>query len=293
MHIPDFELHEATSLLDASRLLGEYAPDARVLAGGTDLIVDLKSGRDTAAHVISIRNIPEMRAIRLSDSGLTIGATATLADLDAFVAPLAAYRAIGDATGQMAAVQIRNMATVGGNIGSAVPCADLPPILIVMGSSLTLESTRGERAIPLEEFFLGPRATVRNDDEVLKSVFVPVPGPQCGSAYERFSLREGNAIAVAGVAARIDLDAEGAVRAARISMSAVAPTPGLVESAGEALIGRPLNDATLAAAADAAAKAAQPICDVRGSAEFRLEIVGVLTRRAVKRAHQRAKEAAS
>ncbi len=292
MHIPDFELHEATSLLDASRLLSKHAPGARVLAGGTDLLVDLKSGRDRASHVISIRNIPEMRTIRLADSGLTIGATATLADLDDFVAPLPAYSPIGDATTQMAAIQIRNMATVGGNIGSAVPCADLPPILIAMGSSLTLESTRGERTIPLEEFFLAPRATVRHDDEVLKSVFVPAPAPLCGSAYERFSLREGNAIAVAGVAARIDLDAEGAVRAARISMSAVAPTPGLVKSAGAALIGRPLDEATLAAAADAAAKAAQPICDVRGSAEFRLEIVGVLTRRAVKRAHQRAKEAA-
>lgn len=293
MQIPDFVLHEAASLADASRLLAEHAPDARLLAGGTDLLVDLKSGRVAASHVVSIRNIPEMRTIRVSDSGMTIGAGATLADLDAFVGGLPAYRPIGDATGQMASVQIRNMATVGGNIGSAVPCADLPPILIAMNASLTLESAAVERTIPLEAFFVGPRASVRQDDEVLKTVFVPAPGPMSGSAYERFALREGNAVAVAGVAAGIELDADRVVRAARISMSAVAPTPGLIESVAEALLGHRLDDRVLGEAAEAAARAAQPICDVRGSAEFRVEIVRVLTRRAVRRAHDRAGEATS
>ncbi|VAX42867.1 hypothetical protein MNBD_PLANCTO03-1529, partial [hydrothermal vent metagenome] len=159
MYIPDFALHEATSVQEASRLLAAHGPGARVLAGGTDLLVDLKSGRDRASHVVSLRNIPEMRDIHLTDAGLTIGATATLADLDAFVADLPAYRPIGDATGQMASVQIRNMATVGGNIGSAVPCADLPPILIAMQASVVLVSARGERTVPLAEFFVGPRTT--------------------------------------------------------------------------------------------------------------------------------------
>lgn len=292
MHIPDFEIHTATSLHDASRLLAEHGPDARLLAGGTDLLVDLKSGRDTTTHVISIQNIGEIRELRLSDAGLTIGATTTLADLDAFVADLPAYRAIGDATGQMASVQIRNMATVGGNIGSAVPCADLPPILIAMNASVTLCSTSAERTIALQDFFIGPRATIRQHDEVLKAIFVPAPTALSGSAYERFALRDGNAIAVAGVAAMIEVDAEDVVQDARISMSAVAPTPGLIEPASAAMIGRPLCEETLSAAARAAAEAAQPICDLRGSAEFRLEIVGVLTRRAVKRAHARAREKA-
>ncbi len=292
MHIPDFILHEATSLLDASRLLAEHAPDARVLAGGTDLLVDLKSGRDNARHVVSIRNIPELQEIRVSDSGLTIGATATVADLDTFTKSLPPYRPIADATSQMAAMQIRNMATVGGNIGSAVPCADLPPILIAMHALVTLESTNGERTIPLEDFFTGPRATVRRDDEVLKAVIVPAPTARSGSAYERFALRDGNAIAVAGVGAGIELDASDTISAARITMSAVAPMPCLVGSAGEALVGYPFGEETLEAAAAAVARAAQPICDVRGSAGFRIEIVDVLTRRAVMRAYELAMEVA-
>jgi len=290
MYIPEFEIHEAASMPDASRMLAEHAPDARLLAGGTDLLVDLKSGRDRASHVISIRNIPEMREISLSDSGLTIGATATIADLDGFVTHQTAYQPLGDATSQMASVQIRNMATVGGNIGSAVPCADLPPILIAMNAALTLWSTGGERTLALEDFFVGPRASTRAVDELLKDIFVPKPKASSGAAYERFALRDGNAIAVAGVAAGIDLSPKGDIRSARISMSAVAPTPGLIETAGEALIGRPLDDDSLDAAAAATAQAAQPICDLRGSAEFRIEIVGVLTRRAITRAHARAKE---
>jgi len=289
MYIPDFALHEAKSVQDASRLLAAHGPDARVLAGGTDLLVDLKSGRDRAGHVVSVRNIPEMQDIHLTDTGLTIGATATLADLDAFVANLPAYRPIGDATGQMASVQIRNMATVGGNIGSAVPCADLPPILIAMQASVALVSARGERTVPLAEFFVGPRETVRKADEVLTTIFVPTPTAPSGSAYARFALRDGNAIAVAGVAAGIELDDSETITAARLSMSAVSPTPGLVASAAEVLVGHPLTDSTLEAAAKAAAKAAQPICDLRGSAEFRLEIVSVLTRRAVTKAHKRAR----
>jgi CO/xanthine dehydrogenase FAD-binding subunit len=292
MHIPAFEIHEATSVDDASRLLAAHAPDACVLAGGTDLLVDLKSGRVKTAHVVSIQNIPLLHAISLSDEGLTIGATATLADLDAFVADLPAYRPIADATSQMAATQIRNMATIGGNISSAVPCADLPPILITMNASLALTSTSGERSLELESFITGPRTTARRDDELLNTIFVPTPPKLSGAAYERFALRDGNAIAVAGVAAAVQLDSQGVIRAARISLSAVAPTPGLIESASEALIGRPLNDESLKAASVAAARAAQPICDLRGSAEFRLEIVSVLTRRAVIRAHDRAKEAA-
>ncbi len=292
MHIPAFEIHEATSLDDASRLLAAHAPDARVLAGGTDLLVDLKSGRDSATHVVSIQNIRHLQAISLSDEGLTIGATATLADLDACATDLFAYRPIADATGQMAAIQIRNMATVGGNIASAVPCADLPPILIAMNASLTLTSTSGERTVALDAFITGPRTTARRNDELLGTIFVPTPPKLSGAAYERFALRDGNAIAVAGVAASVQLDADGIIRAARVSMSAVAPTPGLIHSASEALIGQPLNDASLKAASEAAASAAQPICDLRGSAEFRLDIVEVLTRRAITKAHNRAKEAA-
>jgi len=291
MFIPDFQFHDAATLPDASRLLAEYAPDARLLAGGTDLLVDLKSGRDKAGHIIAIGNIPEMRQISQSDSGLTIGAAATLAELDAFVAKAPAYRPIADATSQMASVQIRNMATAGGNIASAVPCADLPPILIAMNALLSLWSTAGERTTPLHEFIIGPRATTRRDDETLKSIFVPAPPANAGAAYARFALRDGNAIAVAGVAASVQRNPDdGSITAARISMSAVAPTPGLIEGAAEALIGRPLDETSLDAAADAATQAAQPICDLRGSTEFRLEIVGVLTRRAITTAHTRAKE---
>jgi carbon-monoxide dehydrogenase medium subunit len=291
VYLPDVELHESTTLEQASALIERHGPDARLLAGGTDLLVDLKTGRVRVNHLVSLNRIGALRGLTATADGLRIGALTTVTQLGRSPVVGQCCRPILDATSRMAAPQIRNVATVGGNIASAVPCADLPPILTAMNASVILWSPAGERRVSLEAFFLGARQTVMGKDEVLTAVLVPNPPPGFGAAYARFALRDGNAIAVAAVAAGVTLDGNGAVREARIVLGAVAPVPKLVASAGAALIGQTPSDDILGRAADAARDAAEPISDVRGSADFRRELIAVMTRRALVTACRRAKEA--
>ena len=291
MYVPDIELHEARTLQEAAAVLARYGSDARLLAGGTDVLVDLKTGRVRFGHLVSINRIDGLRGISETDDGLRVGALTTITELDRSTAVRERFRPLLDATSQMAAQQIRNVATVGGNIASAVPCADLPPILTVMNASIVLWSPRDERQVPLEAFFVGARQTVLAGDEVLTAVLVPKPPPGFGAAYARFGLRDGNTIAVAAVAAGLRLDGKDVVRDARIVLNAVAPVPLLVESSGAGLVGQQPDERAFHRAAAVAMAAAEPISDVRGSADFRRELVGVLTRRALSAACQRAQEA--
>jgi CO/xanthine dehydrogenase FAD-binding subunit len=317
VHVPDLELHEAATLEEAAAVLARYGAEARLLAGGTDLLVDLKTGRVRVAQLVSINRIDALRSVSEADGNLCIGALTTITELDRSPIVRERFAPLLDATRRMAAPQIRNVATVGGNIACAVPCADLPPILTAMNASVVLWSSAGatgslsaradfdlkntggqatsgthgqERLVPLESFFVGPRQTIRRDDEVLTEVLVPRPPPGSGAAYARFQLRDGNAIAVAAVAAAVTLDANDLVRNARIVLGAVAPGPKLVESAGAQLVGQRVDEDAFRSAAEAAMQAAEPISDVRGSAHFRRELVGVLARRALSTALDRAKE---
>ena len=290
MYLPDIELHETTTLEATAAALTRYAPDSRLLAGGTDLLVDLKTGRVSVAHLVSINRLDSLRGVSETGDRLRIGALTTVTQLSNSAVVRQRFAPILDATTKMAAVQIRNVATVGGNIASAVPCADLPPVLTAMNASVLLWSPDGERDVPLDAFFAGPRETVRRDDEVLTAALVPKPPPGFGAAYARFGLRDGNTIAVAAVAAGLQLASDGTVQDARIVLGAVAPVPKLVESAGALLIGQSPDEEAFRRAGDAARQAAEPISDVRGSADFRRELVGVLTRRALTTAHQRAQE---
>jgi carbon-monoxide dehydrogenase medium subunit len=290
VYVPDIVLDEPTSLEEAAEALQHYGADARLLAGGTDLLVDLKTGRLRCAHLVSLNRIDALRGISETSDGLRIGALTTVTQLGRSTVVQERFPAILDATSRMAAPQIRNLATVGGNIAAAVPCADLPPILTAMNASVVLWSAAGEREVPLDSFFVGPRATLRSDDEVLTEVIVPTTPPGSGAAYARFGLRDGNTIAVAAVAASVCLNDEGTVQNACIVLGAVAPIPKVVESGVQAIIGHALDEDTLQRAAIAAMEAAEPISDVRGSAEFRRELVGVLTRRALTTALQRAQE---
>jgi len=279
--MPDIELHECTTLTEAAALMGRYGPQARILAGGTDLLVDLKSARVCPTHVVSINGVDGLRGVTANDAGLCIGALTTISELDGSPLLGGPYAAIGDATREMASPQIRNLATVGGNIASAVPCADLPPVLMVLDASVVLWSPSGERRLALDSFFVSVRRTVARPDEVLTAVLVPAPPKGFGAAYARFALREGNGIAVAAVAASLRLGENGVIDDARIVLGAVAPIPKPAAAAAEVLRGRHPDEAVFAQAAESAMEAAEPISDVRGSAEFRRELVGVLTRRAL------------
>jgi carbon-monoxide dehydrogenase medium subunit len=268
VYLPAVELHEAATLTEAAALLDRYGPDARLLAGGTDVLVDLKTARVGGEHLISIQGIDELRGVAQTNAGLDIGALTTLAELDRSSIVAERYPVIQDATSRMAAPQIRNAATVGGNLAGAVPCADLPPVLLVSDASVVLWSPDGRRTVGMAELCVGPR--------------------EFGAAYERFALRDGNAIAVAAVAAGLVLDDNGTVSDARIALGAVAPTSRLVDGAAAALTGRALDDDVIAEAARAAMDAAEPISDVRGSAEYRRRLVGILTARALAAAQRRA-----
>jgi carbon-monoxide dehydrogenase medium subunit len=291
VYVPDVELHESRTLQEASDLLSRYGGDACLLAGGTDLLVDLKCGRRKAAHLVSISRIDELRGVSLTDDGLRIGALTTITQLGESPLLDDRFQPIRDATDEMAAPQIRNMATIGGNIVSAVPCADLPPILTAMNASVEAWSPDGERRIPLESFFVGVRRTALRDNEILSAVIVPAPPAGFGAAYARFALRDGNGIAVASVAASLQLSGDGTIEDARVVLGAVAPVPKLVESAVSLLIGQRPETAVFEKAAAAATEAAEPICDIRGSADYRREVVGVMARRALEKAKQRSEEA--
>lgn len=293
MYVPEIELHEATTLEEAAAVLARHAPNARLLAGGTDLLVDLKTGRVSFGHLVSISRIDAVRGICETDDGLRIGALTTITQLDRSPIVRERFSPLLDATGKMAAPQIRNLATVGGNIASAVPCADLPPILTAMNASVVLWSPTGQRTVPLDGFFTGPRRTVRRDDELLTAILVPKLPSGFGAAYARFQLRDGNAVAVAAVAASLMLDRDGIVQDARIVLGAAAPIPLLVESAGARLVGQPPDEEAFHRAAEIARAAAEPISDVRGSADFRRELVAVLTRRALGTSWERARGASS
>ncbi len=283
------ELHEPADLQEAAQYLRQYLDDSRLLAGGTDLLVDLKTARVEARHVISLHRITNLRTIE-NRGDLRIGALTTVAQLENSPRLTGAFTVLREAARQMASPQIRNSATVGGNIASAVPCADLPPVLGVLNASLTLWSPKGERQIPLTEFFSGPRATARREEEILTTIVVPQPPPRFGAAYARFSLRDGNSIAVASVAASLALDGHGAISACRLMLGAVAPIPKRAVQAEQSLAGLTLvhgiNDAIALAT-----QAAEPITDLRASADYRRALVGILTRRALTTAHQRAREA--
>jgi CO/xanthine dehydrogenase FAD-binding subunit len=286
--LTDIEFHEANTLKEASECMARYAPNARLMAGGTDLLVDLKTGRIGANHVVSLNRIAALRGLVTTNGSLRMGALTTPHQLWASTTIWERFPAILDAVRDMAVPQIRNMATVGGNIASAVPSGDLPPILIVLKASVILWSSSGEREVPLEDFFLGPRKTVRRDEEILTEIHLPYPPPRFGAAYVPFALREANGCSVAAVAASLLLDQKGIIQDARVCLGAVAPIPMLVKAAKAALVGKVADQAAFLRAAEEAMKISRPISDIRSSAVYRQELVGVLTRRALDSARQRA-----
>jgi len=261
---------------------------AHFLAGGTSLVVDLKTDRYQTNHVVSLNKIAALRGISPSDNGVRIGALTTLNEVATSDLIREKCLVVREAAREMASPQIRNLGTVGGNIVGAVPCADLPPVLAVSYATVNLWSPSGVRNMPIEDFFVGPRQTVRKTDEILTEVIVPPAPAMFGAAYSRFGLREANSVSVAAVAASLILKPGGAIDKARICLSAVAGKPTLVADAESVLAGKPLEESGLNRAAEAAMKTAQPISDVRGSAGYRRELIGTLTRRALSTAQKRA-----
>jgi len=268
-----------TSLSQAVRILHD-STGARVLAGGTDLLVQMKLGIRRPATVVDVKHIPELMEMTLSDRGLHLGAAVPGAVVTASDAIRRVFPGFVEALGLIGSSQVQGRCSAGGNLCNASPAADCVCALIVNGAVCQVLGSRGPRSIPVEQFTIGPGKNSLAADELLVSLELPLPAPRTSDAYLRFIPRTEMDIAVAGAAVSLTLDEAGTCTAARVAIGSVAPTALLVPAAAAALIGSTVDATALEEAGAAASAAASPITDKRGTAEYRRKIVAVLVRRA-------------
>jgi CO/xanthine dehydrogenase FAD-binding subunit len=277
--MPNFDYEAPTSLADALELLSRPG-EVRPLAGGTDIIDQLKNNRRNADLVVDMKRIPELLELSMNGSGLRIGSAVSCTDVYQFTAEHGSYPALSESAALIGSVHIQNRATVGGNVCNAAPSADTIPPLLVHEAIAHTASASGGREIPLIDFFAGPGLTVLQKGEILKEIVLPAPPANTASAYLRFIPRNEMDIAVAGVGSLIEIDPSSkVVKKARIALASVAPTPVRAYAAEESLEGSVIDADAIDRAAELAVGSAVPITDVRGSAEYRKELVKVLTRR--------------
>ncbi len=278
MLLPRFEYRRATSVLQAVTLLAEN-PEARALAGGTDLLVDIRERRRTPPVLVDVSELGDLRGVAALDGGLRIGGGVTVGEL--LASPLVAERApaLRQAARAFADFLTRNKATIGGNLANASPGADLVVPLLALDARVVLAGPSGERSLALDAFLLGPRQTAIMPGELVRAVEVPRSGGR--QVFYKLGLKRGGAIAVVSVATRLELDGAARCRVAAVALGAVAPRPFRAAEAEAALHGEALTAERVARAAEAAAAAARPITDVRGSAEYRRAMVRALVARAL------------
>ena len=277
------------SVQEAVELLARANGDARPLAGGTDLIAQMKENRKNPGVIVDVKKIADLNELSWdAQNGLRIGAAVSCSRISAFAPVRERYPALAEACALVGSVQIQNRAALGGNFCNAAPSADAVPPVLSYGGKLLIAGVNGRREIAAEDFFVGPGQTVLGKDELLVQVTMPTPPSSSGAAYQRFIPREEMDIAIAGVGAFVQLNAERTLcEHARLTLAAVAPIPVRAREAEAFLIGKPLAQATLAHAGELAATAAKPISDVRSSAAYRVEMVKVLTRRTLQKALER------
>lgn len=276
-----FDYHEPPSLAGASALLAEFGKDASIIAGGTDLLVELKEELRSALHVVNIKKIPGLRDFSYDpESGLHIGALVTVREIETSPVVIANYPNLAKAGSLLGSIQVRNRATIVGNICRASPSADTIPPLVADQASLTVYNGVGERSILLEEFFTGPGRTVLVPGDVVTGISLPAPRATSGKAYIKHGRRKAMELATVGVAVSLEHEA-GKCSEIRIALGAVAPTVIRARKTEALLRGRTIDEALLAAAAESAMQESTPIGNVRASAAYRRDMVGVLTRRAI------------
>lgn len=279
MLLPKFEFHEPASVEEACQMMAEFKEKAKPLAGGTDLMVNMKKKIVSPEQIVSLGRIGALRDMSRQNGTLRIGACFTVADLAASETVATLVGAIGAGARALGSPLVRNLATVGGNIGSARPAADLPPSLMAYGAKLVLESSRGSRQLDLGEFFKGPGMTALAPDEVITAIDIDIPGPGAGAGYINIGVRKAQDCNIVNVASFLELEADGTVKTARIVMGSVGPIPLRAPTAEKVLAGHKPDPDLFARAAAAAEQDSSPILDFRGSAEYRRAMVGVLTRR--------------
>lgn len=286
-----FEYAIPQTIDEAVSLLASKGDQARVLAGGTDLIVQLREGRRRLDVVVDVKKIAETNELSYDPTtGLRLGAAVPCHRIYGNAAIAQAYPGLMDAFTLVGGIQIQGRASVGGNLCNSSPAADTIPTLIVHHATCVIAGPNGRREVPVEQFCTAPGRNVLERGEFLVALRIPAPPRNFGAHYQRFIPRNEMDIAVVGVGSAVVLGNDrNTVTAARIALGAVAPTPLLAEAAAAALVGKPISEATINAAAEAARAIARPISDMRGTVEQRRHLVGVLTRRTLQGAIARAR----
>lgn len=279
---------EAPTEVNAAVALLNTEEGARILAGGTDLLVQMRLGAGAPPLFVDVKRIPRLLATHLDSNGLVLGAAVPAAEIYENEALRNLWPGLTEATDLIGSTQVQGRATWTGNLCNASPAADAVPALIAARAVAVIAGPSGEREVAVENFTKGPGQTVLERGELVVEFKVPAPAPRSADAYLRLIPRTEMDIAVVGVGVQVELDESGTIKAARVVLGAVAPTVLLVEDAAQALIGSRLEDAALEAAAAASSAAANPIDDKRGTVAYRKKIAGVLTKRAAKLAFERA-----
>jgi carbon-monoxide dehydrogenase medium subunit len=277
-----------TSLKQATTLLAKEKGSAYVLAGGTDLLVRLRTGFIEPDLVVDIKRIPSTREIASVAGGFRIGAAVTGAELGEHAKLKKAWPGVVEAANLIGSKQVQGRCTMTGNLCNASPAADSVPALVAAGAKAVIVGPTGKRTIPVEQVPVAPGKTSLKKGEIIESLLLPQRPPRSGDAYLRFIPRTEMDIAVVGVGVSVTLDAKGVCTDARVSLGAVAPTVLLVPEAAKALIGTKIDKAALDALAKACSAACRPIDDKRGTREYRIKVAGVLARRAAQIARKRA-----
>jgi aerobic carbon-monoxide dehydrogenase medium subunit len=286
MKMKKFEFKAPKTLEDALVMLDRHKAEVGILAGGTDLVVQMKDVRSYRPFVMDVKKIPELNRLEWNDAeGIRIGAAVSLSTLISFPALAEKFGVFAEACSMIGSIQIRNRATLGGNICNAAPSADTPPPLLCLGARAVIANLGNTRAIPLEDFFLGPGETALHPDELLVEILIPTPSLPSSGCYLRHTPRAEMDIAVVGAGAFLVLSRQGdAMQDVRIALGAAAPTPVRATQAEAVLKGKYPTKALIDEAAGRAAEAVKPISDLRGSAAYRTHLAQVLTRRTLTRA---------
>jgi len=278
----------ANTVEEAVGMLGQADRGIYPLAGGTDLLAQIRAGRVSPEGVVDLKRIPELREIEADDGGYRIGAAVSGAELGEHPDLATDWPGVVEAAELIGSTQIQGRASMGGNLCNASPAADSVPALITAGALCSIVGPAGRREVAVEDVVIGPGKTCLAPGEIVAHFSLSRPQPRSGDAYLRLIPRSEMDIAVVGVGVALTLDADGVCIACRVALGAVAPTPLVVPDAAAALVGRSVSGAALDDLATAASAAAQPIDDMRGTREYRVHVAGVLARRAAMIAAERA-----
>jgi carbon-monoxide dehydrogenase medium subunit len=290
--LPKFEYHVPSTIAEALDQISQYGNKGKVIAGGTDLLVSMKKRETIPEHLINLKEIEALKGITYDETeGIKIGALTTIGDIERAEVVREKFPPLWDAVKVMAAQQVRNLGTIGGNLCSASPSADTAPPLMALGASLKLTRVLHERVVPVEDFFKAPGESVLKPEEILTEILIPNLPDNSGGAYIKLMRRNAMDLALVGVAAWLRLDGKTCIEA-RIALGAVAPTPIRAHTTESVLTHKDVDENLIEEGGKKASQEAKPIDDIRASKAYRKEMIKVLTKRAIKKACERINEMA-